>query len=159
MLTPDEIRKIQETVGLDEHKGACCVEALKIVQGQRGWVSDESLMDIASLLGMNPSQVDGLATFYNRIFRKPVGRHVIFLCDNVSCWIMGSDSIRDHLTRKLGVGFGQTTADGEFTLLPTACLGVCDHAPAMMIDDDLHLDLDGEKVDRILDQYRRERGK
>ena len=127
---------------------------MKIVQRHRGWVSDESLRDIAELLGMSPADLDGVATFYNLIFRKPVGRHVIMVCDSVSCWIMGYDRIREHLSERLGIEFGETTADNRFTLLPIVCLGACDHAPAMMVDADLHSDLDPQKIDGILEKYK-----
>jgi len=94
-----------------------------------------------------------VATFYNLIYRQPVGRHVILLCDSVSCWIMGYDNLRDHLKSRLGIDLGGTTPDGRFTLLPSVCLGACDHAPVMMIDDDLHLDLTPERIDQILAGY------
>ena len=120
---------------------------MKIVQRHRGWVSDESMRDIGELLGMSPADLDGVATFYNLIFRKPVGRHVIMLCDSVSCWIMGYDRMREHLTSDWESQFGETTADNRFTLLPIVCLGACEHAPAMMIDNDLHGDLDPAGID------------
>ena len=94
---------------------------------------------------MTPDELDGVATFYNLIFRKPVGRHVIMLCDSVSCWIMGYERLRAQPDDAAGHRLGETTADGRFTLLPIVCLGACDHAPAMMIDDDLHGDLDAER--------------
>ena len=128
---------------------AVCVEALKIVQRHRGWVSDESIADVAEALQMTPVELEGVATFYNMIFRKPVGKHVILLCDSVSCWIMGYERLREHLAR-LGIGLGETTADGRFTLLPNVCLGACDHAPVMMIDDAHYQDLDPARVDEIL---------
>jgi NADH-quinone oxidoreductase subunit E len=98
-------------------------------------------------------EVEGVATFYNLIFRQPVGRHVILLCDSVSCWITGYHGILDHLQAVLGISLGETTPDGRFTLLPIACLGCCDHAPALMVDDDLHLDLTPERVDALLAHY------
>ncbi len=134
-------------------KRAACIEALKVVQQHRGWVSDEALDEVAELLEMTPDELDGVATFYNLIFRKPVGRHVILICDSVSCWIMGYDNLRDHLKSRLGIDLGGTTPDGRFTLLPSVCLGACDHAPVMMIDDDLHLDLTPERIDQILAGY------
>ena len=133
---------------------AVCIDALKIVQRHQGWVSDEALADLAELLGMSHAELDSVATFYNLIFRKPVGRHVIMVCDSISCWVMGYDRLRDHLTGRLGIKMGETTPDGRFTLLPIVCLGTCDHAPAMMVDDDLHRDLDAEKIDGILEQYK-----
>jgi NADH-quinone oxidoreductase subunit E len=154
MLSQEERREIEAEVPHYPTRQALSIDAMRIIQKHRGWVSDEALDDIAELLGMSRSDLDGVATFYNLIFRKPVGKHVIYLCDSVSCWIMGCQKLGDDLTARLGAGFGETTLDGRFTLLPIVCLGACDHAPAMMIDDDLHLDLEAAKLDGILEQYR-----
>ena len=153
MLTDDEMREIQAELEHYEHKSAASIEGLKVVQRHRGWVSDESLADLAAVLDMTPAELDSVATFYNLIFRKPVGRHVIMICNSISCWVMGYDQMRDHLTSRLGIEPGQTTADGQFTLLPIVCLGTCDHAPALMIDNDLYTDLDTGKLDEILAKY------
>jgi len=153
MLTEKERQEIEAEIPRYPQKRAVCIEAMKIVQQHRGWVSDEAIRDIAELLQMTPEELDGIATFYNLIFRRPVGRHVIFICDSVSCWIMGYERMREHLTARLGIGLGETTRDGRFTLLPIVCLGACDHAPALMIDNDLHGDLDPEKIDTILENY------
>jgi NADH-quinone oxidoreductase subunit E len=153
MLTPDEIEKIQTEFPRVEQKRAACIEALKIVQRRRGWVSDEALRDLAQFLEMTADELDSVATFYNLIFRRPVGRHVILLCNSASCWIMGYDRIADRLQESLGIGFGETTADDRFTLLPNVCLGACDHAPVMMIDEDLHLNVDPQHLERILARY------
>ncbi len=153
MLTEEEKREIEEELKLFTHKQAACVEALKIVQKHRGWVSDE-IWGIAELIGMTPDELDAVATFYSFIFRRPVGKHIILICDSISCWVMGYDIVRRHLKDKLGIGLGDTTADGQFTLLPASCLGACDHAPAMMIDDELYLDLTPNKIDAVLEAYR-----
>ncbi|HXI43816.1 MAG TPA: NADH-quinone oxidoreductase subunit NuoE [Bryobacteraceae bacterium] len=154
MLSPEERQEIEAEFLHYPTKQALSIDAMRIVQKHRGWVSDEALDDIGELLGMSGSDLDGVATFYNLIFRKPVGKHVVYLCDSVSCWIMGCRRLGDHLTARLDTRFGETTADSRFTLLPIVCLGACDHAPVMMIDDDLHLDLEPAKVDEILDRYR-----
>ncbi|MCL4302220.1 MAG: NADH-quinone oxidoreductase subunit NuoE [Anaerolineae bacterium] len=156
MLTEAEKREIEAELAHYEHKQAACIDALKIVQQHRGWVSDESLHALADFLEMTPDELDNVATFYNLIFRRPVGRHVIFVCNSVSCWIMGYEQVRQHLSERLGIAFGQTTTDGEFTLLPIQCLGTCDHAPALMIGDDLHRDVTPEQLDLLLQQYTRE---
>ncbi len=135
-------------------KQSASIEALKVIQRHRGWVSDEAIKDIAGMLEMSPDELDGIATFYNMIFRKPVGRHVILVCDSISCWVMGYGKIREHLKNRLGIDLGGTTADGRFTMLPNVCLGTCDHAPAMMIDKDTYRDLSPEKVDEMLGKYR-----
>ena len=154
MLSAEEQSEIDHELGHYPNKQAVCIDAMLIVQGHRGWVSDESIRDIAAYLGMSTADVDGVATFYNLIRRKPVGRHVALICDSISCWIMGCDRVRDQLCTRLGTTLGGSTADGRFTLLPIVCLGACDHAPAIMIDDDLHTDLDEQRLDQILEQYR-----
>jgi NADH-quinone oxidoreductase subunit E len=98
--------------------------------------------------------VDSIATFYNLIFREPVGRHVVMVCDSVSCWIMGYERVCAHLHKRLGIEHGQTTPDKRFTMLPIVCLGCCDHAPAMMVDGELHQDLDPQKIDSALERYK-----
>ena len=153
MLSEAERRQIEAELEHYEQKRAACVEALKIVQRHRGWVSDESIYALAPLLDMTPAELDSIATFYNLIFRKPVGKHVILLCDSVSCWIMGYERLREQLQTRLGITLGETTRDGQFTLLPMCCLGTCDHAPALMIDDELYRDVDIEKLERILEPY------
>jgi NADH-quinone oxidoreductase subunit E len=154
MLTAEEINEIEAEAANYPKREAVSIDALKIVQRHRGWVSDESLGDIAGHLGMSPADLDSVATFYNLIFRRPVGRHVITVCDSVSCWIMGEERIREHLQDRLGIGLGETTPDDRFTLLPTVCLGCCDHAPAMMVDRDLHSDLNSQKIDAALEKYK-----
>ena len=154
MLSTEEQKEIEAEFPRYEQKRAVCVEALKIVQRHRGWVSDEALFAVAELLEMTPAELEAVATFYNLIFRKPVGKHVILVCDSVSCWIMGYERILQHLQDRLGIVFGETTADGVFTLLPIVCLGACDQAPAMMIDDKLYGNLDPAKIDEILAKYR-----
>jgi NADH-quinone oxidoreductase subunit E len=155
MLSDVERREIELELRHYEHKRAACIEALKIVQRHQGWVSDESIRDVAVMLEMTPDELDGVATFYNLIFRKPVGKHVILLCDSVSCWIMGYVRLREHLRARLGIRLGETSADGRFTLLPIVCLGTCDHAPALMIDDELYRDVDPQKLDAVLERYTR----
>ena len=152
VLTEEERQEIEAELHQYAQKRAVCIDALKIVQRRRGWVSDESVRDLAEFLEMTPDELDSVATFYNLIFRKPVGRRVILICDSVSCWIMGYDRIREHLTTRLGVELGETSADGEFTMLPIACLGACDHAPALMIDEALYQDLEPQGIDRILER-------
>jgi len=153
MLTDEERREIEDEFPHYATRRAVCIDALKIVQKHRGWVSDDALQDIGALLEMSPAELDGVATFYNLIFRHPVGRHVIYVCDSVSCWIMDGERQAEHLTKQLGIRPGETTSDGRFTLLPIVCLGACDRAPVMLVDDDLHVELEPAKLDRILEGY------
>lgn len=154
MLSAEERKEIDAEMTHYPEKKSVCIDAMKIVQRHRGWISDESLRDIAEYLDMSVDDLDGVATFYNLIYRKPVGRHVISVCDSVSCWIMGYESIREKLSKTLGVEFGGTTADNRFTLLPIVCLGACDHAPVMMVDADLHRDLDPQRLEQLLSAYK-----
>jgi|SRR6185312_9136769 NADH-quinone oxidoreductase subunit E len=154
MLSPEERQEIEAELPHYSNKQAVCIDAMKIVQRHRGWVSDESVRDIADFLGISADDLDGVATFYNLIYRKPVGRHVILLCNSVSCWIMGYDQLRERLCQRLQIQLGETTANGRFTLLPIVCLGTCDHAPALMIDNHLHRDLSPDSAEQLLERYR-----
>lgn len=153
MLTDKERAEIEEEIGHYTHRRAGCVEALKTIQRHRGWVADEQIVDLAPLLDMSPDELDAVATFYTFIFRRPVGRHVVFVCDSPSCWVMGYEEVLRALVEQLGVPFGGTTEDGRFTLLPASCLGQCDRAPAIMIDGDSYGGLTAEKVGSILARY------
>ena len=152
-LSQTEIEAIQHEMTLYEDPGAATIEALKIVQEHRGWVSDESLEAAAAVVGVTPTQMEAVATFYNLIFRQPVGRHVIMICDSISCYLTGYEEILAYLKKTLGIDFGQTTPDNRFTLLPICCLGNCDNGPAMRINTDYHGRLTPEKVDAILAEY------
>lgn len=154
MLTETDIQEIRSHLAHYPQKRAACVEALKAIQKRYRWVNDEHLAQLAALLDMTADELDSVATFYNLIYRQPIGRHVVLLCDSVSCWIMGYETVLAHLLKRLGVSaLGQTSPDDRFTLLPTACLGACDHAPAMMIDDELYGDLNEAMIDSILRKY------
>jgi len=153
MLTVEEREEIEAKLADYPNTQAVAIEAMLIAQRRQGWVSDEKLRDLSEILRLSVANLDGVATFYNLIRRRPVGRHVALVCDSVSCWIMGSDKMRDHLCSRLGTPVGGTTSDGQFTLLPIVCLGACDHAPAMMIDGTLHEDLNEQKIEEILTQY------
>ena len=153
MLSVTEKQAIDHEIALVPYKKASVIEALKIVQQHRGWISDESVEEIAAYLEISPAEVDSVATFYNLIFRRPVGRHVILLCDSISCYVMGYPRLHKLLEDKLHIRMGGTTADNRFTLLPNVCLGCCDHAPALMIDKDLYRDVEPALLDDILKKY------
>lgn len=153
MLTELEKKEILEESKAYPFPQAVCVDALKIVQHHRGWVSDEAVGDIAAFLQMSVHEVDSVATFYSRIYRRPVGRHVILICDSMSCMILGYKLLYESLSAKLGIGFGGTTPDGRFTLLPISCLGDCHMAPSMMIDNDLFSQVSIDQIDEMLERY------
>jgi NADH-quinone oxidoreductase subunit E len=153
MLTEEEKKEIEADLQEYEQKNAACIEAMKIVQRHRGWLSEEAIRDISEFLEMTPDELDSVATFYSLIFRKPVGEHVILVCDSVSCWILGYEKIIQHLKTRLNIELGETTADGKFTLLPVACIGACNEAPALIIDGQVYGNLDKSKIDDILVKY------
>ncbi|MGK0441800.1 MAG: NADH-quinone oxidoreductase subunit E [Pseudohongiellaceae bacterium] len=148
-LSDAELADIDKDISHAPYREAVAIDALKIVQSYRGWVSDESLKAIAKHLEMSAEELDGIATFYNLIFRQPVGEKVILLCNSVTCWIKGYDKIRDHISHHLGIGLGETTADNAYTFLPVTCLGACDKAPVMMVGDDLHENIEVASIQLI----------
>ncbi len=153
-LSDEETQAIEAEISHLPDRQSAAIEALQIVQAKRGWVSDESLNAIARLLAMSSAELDGIATFYNLIFRRPVGRHVIMICDSVSCFVMGCERVRTVVAEHLGITPGQTTDDGRFTLLPIVCLGACDRAPVMMVDDELIGDVTINEVPKLLERFR-----
>ena len=154
VLHADDRAAIEHETHHYEDPRAASIEALKIVQHRHGWVPDGAIAAIGEVLGVPGSDVEGVATFYNLIFRRPVGRHVIKLCDSVSCYLTGYEDLKQAFSDKLGVGLGHTTPDNRFTLLPICCLGACDKGPVLMIDQDTHFDVDPAKIDQLLEQYK-----
>jgi NADH-quinone oxidoreductase subunit E len=150
MLTEDEVREVNEHIRAAPKPRAAAIDCLRAVQARRGYVSDEAVRDLAPALGMTADELESLATFYSLIFRRPVGRRVLKVCDSIVCWSLGSESLLQHLSRRLGIAPGETTGDGEFTLLRTCCLGDCDHAPVMMVNDELVRNVTPEMLDSIL---------
>ncbi|MFC0712180.1 NADH-quinone oxidoreductase subunit NuoE [Azorhizophilus paspali] len=153
VLSETERSAIEHEMHHYEDSRAASIEALKIVQKQRGWVPDGAIPAIGEILGIPASDVEGVATFYSQIFRVPVGRHVIRVCDSMTCFIGGHETILAALRQRLGIVPGQTSHDGRFTLLPVCCLGNCDKAPAVMIDDDTFGNLTPEGIEQLLEAY------
>jgi NADH-quinone oxidoreductase subunit E len=157
-FSAEDLRQLDELRSHYPDARAASVSVMKWVQRRDGHISDAALRDAAAYLGLPAADLEGLATFYNLLFRKPVGRHVIKICDSVSCWMNGYEAVRDRLRDTLGIEYGQTTADGEFTLLPVVCLGNCDHAPTLMIGDKLHDRVTPEDADALVAMARRGAG-
>ena len=152
-MIPDDFRQLlaRRIAGV-EHPREKIMDVVFMIQDKFGYLSDELLEDAAGLLKMTPLEVEEIATFYEFIYRRPVGGHVIHVCDGVVCWMNGHASILDHLRGRLGIDFGETTPDGRFTLLPTCCIGYCDRSPAMMIDRKVYGKLTPERIDEILEK-------
>ena len=152
-LSPQERADIEHAIEHYPDARAASIDALKIVQANHGWVPDGAIPAIAEVLGIPAPDVEGVATFYSQIFRVPVGRHIVRLCDSMVCYINGHEDVLAAINAQLGIGLGETTADGRFTLLPVCCLGNCDKAPALMIDDDTFGDVQPAGVAKLLEGY------
>jgi NADH-quinone oxidoreductase subunit E len=153
-LSEAELAEIHHEMGHYEDPRAATIEALKIVQHHRGWVADGAIFAIAAVLGIPAPDVEGVATFYNLIYRRPVGRHVIKVCDSISCFLTGYDELKDAIMAQTGLAYGQTSADDRFTLLPICCLGNCDKGPTLMIDDDTYGPVQPSEVAAMLERYK-----
>ena len=156
LLTTEQINKFKAHVAELEHPRELIIDLLRAVQENHGWVPDAGVELVGSILGLTPLEVEEVATFYDKIFRRPVGRYPIHICDSICCWSRGGEELATHLQKTLGITLGETTTDGLFTLLPSCCLGVCGQAPAVMIGRDSYGPLQNEDVDQLLDKLRQE---
>lgn len=152
-LSEAERTEIETEIAHLPDRESAAIDALMIVQKHRGWISDESLRAIAQFLDMSAAKLDGIATFYNLIHRQPVGRNVVMVCDSVSCYVMGADDFAQKVQEHLGIKFGETTPDDCFTLLPIVCLGACDRAPTMLINEDLFGPVKEDELTEIFSRY------
>jgi NADH-quinone oxidoreductase subunit E len=135
-----------------DQKQSAVMTALRVVQDQNGgWLTTELMDAVADYLDMDKIHVYEVATFYSMFEHKPVGKHKICVCTNISCMVCGSGEIVDHLEDKLDIKLGETTADNLITLKEVECLGACSGAPMLQIGDDYYENLDIEKIDKILD--------
>ena len=158
-MLPEELKKsLIDKIASVDHPRELVVDVMFALQDHYGYLSDDALEAAAVLLGMTPLEMEELATFYTFIFREPVGKYVIHVCDSIICWMNGYESIRDFLSQKLGIKMGETTSDGLFTLLPVCCIGYCDRAPAILINRKVYGPLTPEKLDKILEELRTEAG-
>ncbi|MDE0309599.1 MAG: NADH-quinone oxidoreductase subunit NuoE [Acidiferrobacterales bacterium] len=153
ILSSDALEQIQTEIAKYPHgrAQAAVMAALRIAQDESGWVSDEVMNAIAGLLDIESIKVAEVATFYTMYDLEPPGRHKINVCTNISCALRGSASIVDHLTEKLGIGLGETTPDGRYTLKEVECLAACGGAPAALINRDYCENLTPQRIDEILE--------
>ena len=158
-MLPQELKApLQEMILSAEHPRELVVDVMLAFQDHYGYLSDEALEEAAMLLDMTPLEMEELATFYTFLYREPVGKYVIHVCDSIICWMDGYESIRDYLSQKLGIKMGETTSDRLFTLLPVCCIGYCDRSPAILINRKVYGPLTIEKLDNILEELRTEAG-
>ncbi len=132
-------------------KVALLLPALHEAQKEYGWLPPEVLEEVAVYIGVHPAQVREVASFYTMYNLKPVGKYHLKICTNVACALRGAEKLVHHCEKRFGVQLGQTTQDMKFTLSEEECLGACGTAPAMMLNDDYHENLDVSKMDHLLD--------
>ncbi len=153
VLADEDRAEIEHHIHHYDDARAASIDALKVIQRRHGWVPDGAIQPVADLLGISAPDLEGVATFYSLIFRRPVGRNVIKVCDSIACHLNDYEVVQNEIINKLGVGLGQTTEDNRYTLLPICCLGACDKAPVIMINDDTHFNVSPEQVPSILEKY------
>jgi NADH-quinone oxidoreductase subunit E len=153
-FTSDQLAEVRRLQGLYPEMRGALLPVLRLAQETFGYVSLEVEEYVAGLFDLSAAHVHEVVTFYTLFFQQPPGRHVVSVCHNLSCHLMGSKSIVEHLTQRLGVEVGETTGDGRVTLLTVECLCACEQAPMMQVDDRYEGLLTPEKVDRILEGLR-----
>lgn len=154
-MVPQEIlNRLRQKIEASDHPRELAVDVMFAFQDHYGYLNDEAVHQAAELLGMTPLELEETATFYDLIYREPVGKYVIHVCDSIVCWMNGHQSIMDYLCEKLHIKVGDTTEDGLFTLLPVCCIGFCDDAPVMLINGKLYDRLTPEKIDVILTELK-----
>jgi NADH-quinone oxidoreductase subunit E len=136
----------------DDRKQSAVMAALRIVQDEFRWVSREIMQEIADMLEMPAIHVYEVATFYSMYEHQDVGQHKICVCTNISCQLCGSSDVLAYLKEKIGIGPGETTGDGRFTIKEVECLGACGGAPMMQVNREYHENLTNESIDRILEE-------
>ena len=150
-LNASEEQKLTEILARYPNKMAACIPVLHLCQNANGnWLSPDAIQFVADRLELSPAHVKGVVTFYSLFNEHPPGKHQVWVCRTLSCALRGSDAILEHCQKRLGVGVGQTTADGRFTLRTAECLASCGTAPMMQVDKTYYEQLTPEKVDRIL---------
>ena len=151
-MIPEQLKhELEQRVSGAVTSREAAVDVMKKLQHHYGWLTDEAVQEASELLCMSPLQVEELATFYEMIYRRPVGRHVIHVCDSISCWSMGGESLLKQFEQILGIEVGATTSNGSFTLLPCCCLGNCGNAPAVVVADRLYGPIAPDQVSALLE--------
>ncbi|HEV8437334.1 MAG TPA: NAD(P)H-dependent oxidoreductase subunit E [Methylomirabilota bacterium] len=153
-FTAEQLAEVRRLQSLYPDRRGALLPVLHLAQEVFGYVSLEVEEYVGSLFDLTPAHVHEVVTFYTLFFPAPTGRHIVSVCHNLSCHLMGAKTIIDHLGERLGVDVGETTADGRVTLLTVECLCACEQAPMMQVDDRYEGHLTPDKADRILDGLR-----
>ncbi|HAX49933.1 MAG TPA: NADH-quinone oxidoreductase subunit NuoE [Ignavibacteria bacterium] len=151
-FTEENLKKLERSKSHYPTNDAALMDALWLAQYQFGWLSADVMKYVGSLLEIPYEHVLGVAEFYTMYNKKPVGKHHLQVCTNVSCMLCGGYDVVDYISNKLDIGLGETTPDGKFTLIEAECLGSCGTAPMMQINDYYEENLTKDKIDAILDK-------
>lgn len=151
-ITKNAILELQKKYPV---KRSALIPALHMAQHEKGYLPLEVQQEVADLFDIDPNEVHALVTFYDMFFEEPIGRHVIHVCKNVSCMLRGADGVLTTLCRKLDIEPGQTTADGEFTVIASECLGACDRAPMLLVDDKVMGPVLQEDIDQVIEEAKK----
>lgn len=149
-LSDSAAKRVEELIGRTPKKDAALLPVLQLIQRERGFISPEAVAWAAAKLGIPPLRIGEVLSFYTMLRRKPAGKYVIQLCRNISCSMAGAADLITYLEARLGIKEGETTADGKFTLITVECLGHCDHAPCLMINDDDYGPVTRDLMDGLL---------
>lgn len=150
MITENLRKTIIDLQNKYPEKRSALIPALHLVQNEIGYLPLEAQNEVADLFEIAPSEVNGVVTFYDMFFEEPKGKHIIHVCKNLSCMLRGSDEILGSLCHKLNIGPGGTSADGEFTVIPSECLAACDRAPMMLVDETVVGPVHENDLDKLL---------
>ena len=153
---PEAMQRIEKLLKRYPTKQAALLPVLWVAQETWGWISKESSEEVARVLGLPASHVDGVLTFYTMFNLRPVGKNLLQVCTSISCHLLGAEALVEHCGRKLGIGVEETTKDGKFTLIEVECIAGCDKAPSMMVNDKYFEPMDEKKLDQLLDRLARE---
>ncbi len=152
---PGLLQKINDIISKHETQQSALIPVLREVQDNFGWLSPQSMEEVAVMLDLPPTGVQNVATFYTMFFTEPAGNHIVWVCRTLSCALKGAEHIEHHLCERLNLNTGDTTEDGSITLMEAECLASCGTAPAMLVDDTLYENLTREKVDNIIDSLKK----
>jgi NADH-quinone oxidoreductase E subunit len=156
MISQEAKQRMHAAVARYPVARSAMLPALHIVQEEEGFITEEGINAVAEVIGAKPDEVQSIATFYSMYFKKPAGQYVIKVCTSISCYLRGCDQLLEHLEKRLGIPRGQTTPDGQFTLLTTECLASCGTAPVLQVNNEFVEDLTTDKVDALIAELRRQ---
>ncbi|HVC25573.1 MAG TPA: NAD(P)H-dependent oxidoreductase subunit E [Acidimicrobiales bacterium] len=150
-LSEENLARARRLVAVYPERRSALIPLCHLAQGQDGWLTPEAMEDIAGLTGVTPAEVHGTASFYDMLHTEPVGRHVVAVCTNIACMLDGAYELLEHVEERLGVGVGQTSADGEWTVEEAECLAGCDAAPCVQVNHRFFGPLDADGFDRLVE--------